>query len=180
MQRLNFISFIPWILFISVGLVIATSRVNSSQDQSSLTTTPPKIAATKSEIIAVTATPESTPIPAPTVIPTVVVTPTPVPTPRVPTDKYELMRAANISQDDMEYVDWIISKESGWQHTIWNSQGSGAYGYCQALPASKMASVAADYMDNPITQLKWCNKYAHERYGGWYQAFLFWGLHGWW
>lgn len=84
-------------------------------------------------------------------------------------DKYRWMQQAGIPESDWQWVDEIITRESTWRHTAWNSQGSGAYGLCQSLPASKMASAGADYMTNPITQLKWCHQYAQE-YGGWYQA----------
>lgn len=87
-------------------------------------------------------------------------------------DKYDWMRAAGISPDVFHLVDDIVSKESGWQTQRWNSQGSGAYGLCQALPASKMASAGSDYMTNPVTQLKWCNEYA-QQYGSWHESKVF-------
>jgi resuscitation-promoting factor RpfB len=98
----------------------------------------------------------------------------------VSTDKYAWMSAAGIAESDYYYVDFIIGHESGWRYNAWNRSGSGAYGLCQALPASKMASAGSDYMDNPVTQLKWCNGYAGGRYGGWYGAYLFWIGHSWW
>lgn len=90
------------------------------------------------------------------------------------------MRAAGIAESDFGFVNYIISKESGWGHTKWNRAGSGAYGLCQALPASKMASAGADYMTNPITQLKWCSGYATSRYGSWQKAYNFWIAKHWW
>lgn len=95
-------------------------------------------------------------------------------------DKYDLMRQAGIPERNWRYVDSIISKESGWRHTVWNTAGSGAYGLCQSLPASKMASAGSDYMTNPVTQLKWCNSYAHSRYGSWANAYSFWEDNKWW
>lgn len=83
--------------------------------------------------------------------------------------KEELMRLAGIPEHEWAAVNEIITRESGWKHTIWNSTGSGAYGLCQSLPASKMSSAGADYMTNPVTQLKWCNEYA-KGYGGWNNA----------
>lgn len=59
----------------------------------------------------------------------------------------------------------IISAESGWNTTVWNTSGSGAYGLGQALPASKMAPFGDDYMTNPYTQLKWMYSYVMNRYG---------------
>lgn len=95
-------------------------------------------------------------------------------------NKQSLMQQAGIPQNQWAAVDYIISKESGWRHTAWNGAGSGAYGLCQSLPASKMASAGADYMTNPVTQLKWCNGYANARYGGWWGAYNFWTKNHWW
>ncbi len=63
--------------------------------------------------------------------------------------------------------------------TIWNSQGSGAYGIGQALPASKMAKYGSDYMTNPQTQLKWMIDYVNGRYGGSCSALAFHNRNGW-
>ncbi len=90
------------------------------------------------------------------------------------------MRQAGIAESDFGYVQFIIKHESGWGYTKWNYSGSGAYGLCQALPASKMRSAGADYMTNPITQLKWCNGYAVGRYGSWANAYNFWTRNHWW
>lgn len=93
-------------------------------------------------------------------------------------DKVALMAAAGISPSDYAYVDYIISKESRWRPGALNS-GSGAYGLCQSLPASKMASAGADYLTNPVTQLRWCSGYS-SRYGGWQGAYNAWLDQGWW
>lgn len=90
------------------------------------------------------------------------------------------MAAAGISPSDYGYVDYIVSNESGWQYWIVNHEGSGATGLGQALPASKMAPYGADYLTNPVTQLKWANAYAVERYGSWYNAYIFWSNHRYW
>ncbi|HSX01321.1 MAG TPA: hypothetical protein VLF67_03695 [Candidatus Saccharimonas sp.] len=90
------------------------------------------------------------------------------------------MQAAGIAQSDFGYVDYIISHESGWGVTKSNYRGSGAYGLGQALPASKMAPYGADYLTNPVTQLKWANAYALGRYGSWANAYAFWTTHHWW
>ena len=90
------------------------------------------------------------------------------------------MAAAGIAASDYGYVDFIVGHESGWSPTKSNYGGSGAYGLCQSLPASKMSSAGGDYMTNPITQLKWCNGYAVGRYGSWAGAYSFWTSHKWW
>lgn len=90
------------------------------------------------------------------------------------------MSSAGIPSGDWGYVDYIVSHESGWNPTIWNRSGSGAYGLGQALPASKMAIYGADYMTNPITQLIWANAYAVGSYGSWANAYYFWLAHSYW
>lgn len=94
-------------------------------------------------------------------------------------DKQALMAAAGIAPVDYPYVDYIISRESGWRPGAVNSS-SGAYGLCQSLPASKMASAGADYLTNPVTQLRWCSGYAAGRYGGWQGAYNAWLVQHWW
>ncbi|HRV76195.1 MAG TPA: G5 domain-containing protein [Candidatus Saccharimonadales bacterium] len=89
------------------------------------------------------------------------------------------LAAASIPESQWGYVDHIISKESGWNYTARN-RSSGAYGLCQALPGSKMASAGSDWQTNPVTQLRWCNSYANARYGGWAGAYSFWLAKRWW
>jgi uncharacterized protein YabE (DUF348 family) len=93
-------------------------------------------------------------------------------------DKIALMAAAGIAPEDYVYVDYIISKESRWRPGALNAS-SGAYGLCQSLPASKMASAGADYLTNPVTQLRWCSGYS-SRYGGWQGAYNAWLAQNWW
>ncbi len=92
-------------------------------------------------------------------------------------DKTGVMAAAGISASDYAYANYIISRESNWHVTAQNA--SGAYGLCQALPGSKMASVGGDWTTNPVTQLHWCSGYA-SRYGGWGGAYNFWTSHAYW
>lgn len=87
-------------------------------------------------------------------------------------DKTAIMTQAGIAPRDYAYVNFIISHESGWRVTAANP--SGAYGLCQSLPGSKMASAGSDWRTNPITQLRWCSGYATARYGGWGAAYNFW------
>lgn len=98
----------------------------------------------------------------------------------VSAQKQEIMRAAGISPEDYSYVDFIVGKESGWNAGARNKY-SGAYGLCQALPGSKMATAGADWETNPVTQLKWCNSYANRpQFGGWEGAYIFWITNRWW
>lgn len=89
------------------------------------------------------------------------------------------LSASGIPESQWGYVDHIINHESHWNYTAQN-RSSGAYGLCQALPGSKMASAGADWKTNPITQLRWCNGYASSRYGGWAGAYSFWLAKHWW
>jgi hypothetical protein len=83
------------------------------------------------------------------------------------------------SGSEWNCLDDLWTRESGWR-MVWNTQGSGAYGIPQSLPASKMASAGADYMTNPRTQIRWglryikstyqtpCGAWAHETSNNWY------------
>ena len=55
-------------------------------------------------------------------------------------------------------------KESRWEHTATNPY-SGAYGIPQALPGSKMGTIATDWQTNPATQIAWGLDYISGRYG---------------
>jgi resuscitation-promoting factor RpfB len=88
------------------------------------------------------------------------------------------MSRAGIAPSDFNYVDYIVEKESRWNPSARNA--SGAYGLCQALPGSKMASAGSDWATNPVTQLKWCDGYAKGRYGSWASAYSFWIAHHYW
>lgn len=63
--------------------------------------------------------------------------------------------------------------ESSWNFKAENSS-SGAYGIPQSLPASKMATVGADYRTNPVTQIKWGLNYIKQSYGSPCGAWDFW------
>ncbi|MGA1838691.1 hypothetical protein VD659_17365 [Herbiconiux sp. 11R-BC] len=54
--------------------------------------------------------------------------------------------------------------ESGWQANAYNAS-SGAYGIPQSLPASKMATMGADYVTNAATQINWGLAYISDVYG---------------
>lgn len=94
-------------------------------------------------------------------------------------DKIEIMERAGVEQKDYEDVDYIVSHESSWNYKAVNSE-SGAYGLCQALPGNKMASSGDDWRNNPVTQMKWCDGYATDRYGSWQNASDFWRKNEWW
>jgi uncharacterized protein YabE (DUF348 family) len=108
---------------------------------------------------------------------------------QIPSDKQAVMRLAGISSSDFAYVDYIISRESGWCPTKLQGQygncpayppasipsGRG-YGLGQATPGTKMAPFGADWQTSAVTQLKWAASYA-SRYGGWKGAYNHWLSH---
>jgi hypothetical protein len=58
----------------------------------------------------------------------------------------------------------LWQKESGWSYEASNSD-SGAAGIPQALPGSKMSSIASDWETNATTQITWGLKYIASSYG---------------
>jgi hypothetical protein len=58
----------------------------------------------------------------------------------------------------------LWNNESGWHVTATN-RSSGAYGIPQSLPATKMASVGADWRTSASTQITWGLDYIAQRYG---------------
>ncbi|MFI6070951.1 transglycosylase SLT domain-containing protein [Actinoplanes sp. NPDC051343] len=74
-----------------------------------------------------------------------------------------LMLEAGFGIDQFPCLDHIFTKESGWNAHAEN-KSSGAYGIPQALPGSKMSSVASDWKTNPATQIKWGIGYMKGRY----------------
>ncbi|BCJ42903.1 hypothetical protein GCM10010168_03570 [Actinoplanes ianthinogenes] len=90
-----------------------------------------------------------------------------------------LMLDAGFKISQFPCLEKLWDRESGWNYKATNS-GSGAYGIPQALPGSKMASVADDWKTNPATQIKWglgyiegrydtpCGAWNHSESVGWY------------
>ena len=76
----------------------------------------------------------------------------------------EMVLARGWGEDEWQCLDALWTRESGWRTTAEN-RSSGAYGIPQALPGSKMASVADDWRTNPATQITWGLGYITNRYG---------------
>lgn len=87
----------------------------------------------------------------------------------------EWMTAAGIAPGDWGYVNFIASRESGWNPNATNAS-SGACGLIQAHPCSKVPG--SGY--NPVDNLRWANGYAVGRYGSWAAAYDFWVSNHWW
>lgn len=67
----------------------------------------------------------------------------------------------------------LWTAESGWNWTAANPTSS-AYGIPQSLPGSKMASAGADWLVNPVTQIRWGLTYIEQRYGSPCEAWSVW------
>jgi hypothetical protein len=83
--------------------------------------------------------------------------------------KADWMRAAGIPQSQWQYVDYIVSKESGWNPNAVN-KSSGACSLAQSLPCSKIGP----NWNDPVVALKWQYNYVNARYGGYAGAYTFW------
>ncbi|MEU9152868.1 lytic transglycosylase domain-containing protein [Streptomyces sp. NPDC048417] len=86
------------------------------------------------------------------------------------------MAAQIVGTSQFQCFSNIVDHESTWNYLAVNPS-SGAYGLVQALPGSKMASVAADWQTNPATQIKWGLNYMNTTYGSPCQAWAFWQVH---
>jgi cell wall-associated NlpC family hydrolase len=84
------------------------------------------------------------------------------------------------SQDPGQWdaLDKLWTRESRWSVTATN-QTSGAYGIAQALPGSKMASIAANWKTSAQTQIAWGLSYIKARYGTPEAAWEHEQAHGW-
>jgi hypothetical protein len=90
-----------------------------------------------------------------------------------------LLSSHGWSSSQFSCLNSLWERESGWNYRAYNAS-SGAYGIPQALPGSKMGSVASDWRTNPATQIKWglnyiadrysspCGAWAHSESSGWY------------
>lgn len=96
----------------------------------------------------------------------------------------DMLAAAGIAKSDWAAADYIIMHEGHYDPCVRfggavdcayaANGGQLAYGACQSLPGSKMASAGKDWASNVITQLRWCDSYAKSRHGGWWGAYNYW------
>jgi uncharacterized protein YabE (DUF348 family) len=93
-------------------------------------------------------------------------------------DKTSVMAAAGIPQTSYVYADYVIEHESHWNPAAVNS--SGCTGLGQACPGSKLAAVCPNWRTDPVCQMRFFNKYANDRYGGWLGAYNAKKAKGWW
>ncbi|HEY5515849.1 MAG TPA: ubiquitin-like domain-containing protein [Pengzhenrongella sp.] len=76
----------------------------------------------------------------------------------------DLAAARGWGDDQFACLVPLWAHESGWRVNAENAS-SGAYGIPQALPGSKMGTVADDWRTNPATQITWGLNYIGGRYG---------------
>ncbi|WP_425956158.1 G5 domain-containing protein [Xylanimonas sp. McL0601] len=91
----------------------------------------------------------------------------------------QLAAARGWTGSQWQCLDSLFQRESGWNPNAQNPS-SGAYGIPQALPGSKMGSVASDWRTNAATQITWglnyiagtygtpCGAWGHSQSSGWY------------
>lgn len=75
-----------------------------------------------------------------------------------------LMGEFGFGPDQWNCLNNLVIGESTWNYKASNPS-SGAYGLFQSLPANKMDSVATDWADNPVTQIRWGLDYIKRSYG---------------
>jgi Transglycosylase SLT domain len=83
-----------------------------------------------------------------------------------------------LNQQQWVCLDSLWQQESKFETNARNRR-SGAFGIPQALPASRMASVGADWRTNPATQIKWGLRYIKVRYGTACNAWAHWKRDRW-
>ena len=91
---------------------------------------------------------------------------------------HQMMLSAGYNEDQWPCLYNLWQRESRWTVTAGN-RSSGAYGIPQSLPASKMASVASDYLNNAATQITWGLGYIKDRYQTPCGAWSFYQNHNW-
>lgn len=92
--------------------------------------------------------------------------------------KTAVMAAAGIPQSSFVYADYVIEHESHWNPGALNSRGCAGLG--QACPGSKLAAACPVWRTDAVCQMRYFNKYAVGRYGGWAGAYNHKRSYGWW
>lgn len=92
--------------------------------------------------------------------------------------KTAVLAAAGIPQGSYAQADYVIEHESHWNPAALNSKGCAGLG--QACPGSKLINVCPNWKTDPVCQMKFFNKYAVDRYGGWSGAYQHKVSYGWW
>ena len=98
--------------------------------------------------------------------------------------KEDWMRQAGIPESQWQYVDYIVSRESGWNPCAYypgqsncDANPTSACGLAQSLPCGKQSKYG--HWTDPVANLKWQYEYVTARYGGYQQAVAFWRVNHW-
>lgn len=96
------------------------------------------------------------------------------PTVKVTGSKQEWLAQSGIPNDVWGHVDYLVTRESGWNPNAVNAS-SGACGLGQQLPCGKWAGAWND----PVAALKGMHSYVLGRYGSWANAVAHSQANGW-
>lgn len=171
------------VLFALFFVVLTAEGIANATPINNSTTEVPETVQTVAEVVQPPVNVAPTPIPEPVVEPeqTPKAKPAVISKP-VTGSKEEWLRLAEIPESEWGYVDYIVSKESGWNPCAYNpgksdcnAQPTSACGLAQALPCSKLGTNWSD----PVHALKWQYNYVKGRYGGYAQAYNFWKINHW-
>lgn len=96
--------------------------------------------------------------------------------------KESWMAAAGIPQNEWWAVDYIVSREAGWDPCAYNpgksdcsARPTTACGLAQSLPCGKQSKYG--HWTDPVANLKWQYEYVNGRYGGYVGAVSYWKAH---
>lgn len=99
-------------------------------------------------------------------------------------DKQAWLQQSGIPESDWQYVDYIVSKESGWQPCAYypsqndcSATPTSACGLAQSLPCGKQSKYG--HWTDPVANLKWQHDYVKGRYSSYKQAYEFWTINKW-
>lgn len=151
----------------------------SSTTSTSTTTTRPRPTTTVAPRVTQQRASRSTATPRP-VIATSNTPAAPAPTPPGGT-KADWMNEAGIPQSDQGYVDYIFTKESGWNPAA--RSRNGCIGLGQNCPDGGnywLDDACPDWPNQPVCQIQRFDVYAKGRYGSWAAAYQFKRSKGWW
>lgn len=108
----------------------------------------------------------------------------PEPTRSVSGNKESWLRASGIPESEWWAVDYIVSRESGWDPCAYNPGRSdcganpvSACGLAQSLPCGKQSKYG--HWTDPVANLKWQHEYVKNRYNGYAEAVAFWRANDW-
>lgn len=104
-----------------------------------------------------------------------------VPTAQAATSPHmEWMAQAGIPQSDWGYVEFIVSRESGWRpcsfYPSQNDCNARPVNACGLVMQNPCGKIPGDWRD-PIAALRWQKGYVQARYGGYAGAYNYWLIH---